>query len=108
MRKDLKDIQEQKDLLMIGMSDVPLDSKEYKKMMANYKTLVETEEVIKEGKRKRGPLEILYKVVTIAISAAGVILVPNMLANKSYQQEQDMKLKNGSIWNLIGKRFDKN
>ena len=105
MRKDLKDLREQKELLMLGMNGVPLDSKEYAQMMSQYKLMVETEETIKKGKSERGVLSTVLKVGSFVVTAAGVILVPQLLAEKSYQAEKDMSLKNGTIWNLIGKNF---
>lgn len=52
MSKDLRDLKAQKDWLVKGLSDVPLDSIEYEQMLKQYKTVVETEEMIKKGKVK--------------------------------------------------------
>ena len=107
MRKDLRDIQDQKDSLIAAMnrSDVALDGPGYEQALKNYKMLVETEEIIKDGRRKRGPLEVVLKIGGFLVTAAGVILVPQLLAEKAYEGEKDMSLKNGTIWNLIGKNF---
>lgn len=105
MRKDLKDIETQKTFLVNGMSDVPVDSKEYEQMLKQYKTLVETEEMIRKGKKERSPFEIVYKILTLGVSILGVVFVPLSLGKLAYDNDQDMSMKNGTIWNLVGKKF---
>lgn len=105
---DLKDIRTQKEFLMEGLSSVPLDSKMYAQMLEQYKKLTETEETIKDGKRKRGLLETTLKVGAFCVTAAGALLVPQVLANMAYQKEAEFQTKNGTVWNLIGKDFSKN
>lgn len=44
-------------------------------------------------------------VLGVVISAIGSIAVPIILAKVAYTEENDMKIKNGTVWNLIGKKF---
>lgn len=103
MKKDLKDIQQHKAWLMQGMSSVPLDSAEYAKMNQQYKLLCDAEDVIKKG--KKSPFDAIYKVLTLLVSIAGAVFVPLSLGQLAYKNEQDMSLKNGTVWNLIGRTF---
>lgn len=114
MRKDLQDIKDQKDSLIAAMNrpDVYLDGDGYKRALENYKILVETEnsilkteEEIKKSRNDRSPLDWLLKIGGFIVTAVGVIFVPQLLADKAYDAEKDMSLKNGTIWNLIGKDF---
>lgn len=107
MNKDLKDLRQQKDVLITSMNKLPKDSNNYEQLLKNYRQCVETEEIIRKGKRERGPLETGLKIGTLLVSVAGAIVVPQILADKSYDNEKDMSIKNGTIWNLIGRRFDK-
>lgn len=113
-KKDLRDIQDQKDTIMaaINRPDVYLDSDGVKRCFENYKLLIETEnsillreEEIKKSRNDRSPLEWILKIGGFVVTAIGVIFVPQILANKAYDAEKDMNLKNGTIWNLIGKDF---
>lgn len=103
MRKDLKTIEKHKEWLDEGMSSVPLDSIEYQKMLDNYSKLVDTEEKIRKGKKDRSPGDVIYKVLTLGVSILGAVFVPLKLGQMAYKNEQDMNLKNSTVWNLIPK-----
>lgn len=114
MNKDLRDIQDQKDSLIAAMNrpDVYLDGEGYKRALENYKILVETEnsilkteEEIKKSKNDRSPLDWLLKIAGFVVTAIGVIFIPQILADKAYDNEKELNLKNGTIWNMIGKDF---
>lgn len=113
-KKDLKNIQDQKDTFMacINRPDVYMDSDGVKRCLENYKLLVETEnsilkteEDIRKSKNDRSPLDWILKIGGFIVTAIGVIFIPQILADKAYDAEKDMSLKNGTIWNLIGKDF---
>lgn len=103
MSKDLRDLKAQKDWLVKGLSDVPLDSIEYEQMLKQYKTVVETEEMIKKGKSERSPFNVVYKVLMIGVSVLGAVFVPLKLGSMAYDNEKEMSLKNATVWNLIPK-----
>lgn len=76
---------------------------DYDTVLKRYRELVETREKIKDGKNKRSLFPVLLEA---SISAATGIGVPLALGHLSYKNDQDLNLKNGSIWGLIGKKFD--
>lgn len=102
-RKDLERIEKHKEWLDEGMSSVPLDSIEYQKMLDSYGKLVDTEEKIRKGKKERSPMDVVFKVLTLGVSILGAVFVPLKLGSMAYQNEQDMNLKNNTVWNLIPK-----
>lgn len=104
-KKDLEIIQEQKDSIIESMSMYADDSEEYGRLQDRLNKYIEMEEKILSGKRSRGWLDTALKIGTFGVSLAGAILVPNMLANKAYANDAEFKLKNGTIWNLIGRSF---
>ena len=109
-RKDLKNIEEKKSQLMDKMDNVSMESDEFEQALKNYKMLVETEENIRDGRNKRSSERVstAVKVGGFVVSAVAAVGVPIYLADKAYQHDQNLEMKNGTIWNLIGKRFDKN
>lgn len=109
-RNDLNDISEKKGQLVDHMDNVAIESDEFEQALKNYKMLVETEQTIRDGKNKRGSERIGtgVKIGGFLVSAVAAIGVPVYLANKAYEHDQNLEMKNGTIWNLIGKRFDKN
>lgn len=70
---------------------------------------------LEEEQRKQKEESSLFKkiwpifldVANMSVKVAGAIAVPLTIANLSYAKEEDMKLKNGSVWGLLGKKFDK-
>lgn len=46
-------------------------------------------------------------VLDIGIKVAGVVLVPIYVVTKAYDGDKDMKLVNGRIWNMLGRKFDR-
>lgn len=107
---DLKDIKNQKKQLIEVMSEEEPGSEEYKKALETYKLLIETETTVRDSRSKRNSEGVgtMVKVGTLIVSGLAAIGVPIYLAERAYQhEEQNMDMKNGTIWNLIGKRFDK-
>lgn len=108
-KSDLKRIDEKKNQLVDHMDQVSMDSDEFELALKNYQRLVETENAIKDGKNKRSSERAGtgLKIGTLIVSAVAGIGIPIYLANMSYEHDQRLDMKNGSIWNLIGKKFDK-
>ena len=104
-RNDLKDIDIKKGQLMDQMDNVPTGSDDYERAIRNYKALIETENMVRDGRNKRRSERggFLVKVGTLLVSAAACIGVPLVLADKAYEHDQSLDMKNGTIWNLIGK-----
>ena len=106
-RKDLKDIRKQKDAVLERMSQFHEYGDDYKHLLKRYQDLVVAEETILKGynERANNGIGTVVKIAGLAISAVAGIGVPVYLANKAYDEEADLKLKNGTVWNLIGKSF---
>ena len=108
-RNDLKDVDEKKGYLMDKMDNCPTDSDEFERCLKNYKMLIETENTIRDGRSNRRSERVGtgVKIGTLIVSAVAAIGIPLVLADKAYEHDQNMDMKNGTIWNLIGKKFDK-
>lgn len=108
-RNDLKDIDEKKGYVLDKMDNVPTESDDFERAVKNYKVLIETENTIRDGRsvRRSERIGTVVKVGTFIVSSVSAIGVPIYLAHLAYRNDQQMNLKNGTIWNLIGKKFDK-
>ena len=108
-KSDLKCIDEKKGQLVDHMDQVSMDSDEFETALKNYQRLVETENQIRDGKNKRNSERVGtgVKIGTLLVSAVAAVGVPVYLSHVAYEHDQNLEMKNGSIWNLIGKRFDK-
>lgn len=106
-RKDLKDIRREKDEILVKMRQFPEYGDDYRQLLERYRDLILTEQEIMNGSNERtnNGLGTVLKVAGVAVSAIAGIGVPIYLADKAYDEEKQMKLKNGTIWNLIGKAF---
>lgn len=104
-RNDIMDINVKKGQLMDHMDNCETDSDEFEKAIKNYKALIETENMVRDGRNKRRSERAgtIVKIGTLIVSAAAAIGVPLVLADKAYEHDQNMDLRNGTIWNLIGK-----
>ena len=67
--------------------------------------LKQTEDLVKQNEMLTTKVKAVCTVLGVVISAIGSIAVPIILAKVAYTEENDMKIKNGTVWNLIGKRF---
>lgn len=67
--------------------------------------LKQTEDLVKQNEMLTTKVKAVCSVLGVMISAIGSIAVPIILANIAYTEENDMKIKNGTVWNLIGKKF---
>ena len=67
--------------------------------------LKQTEDLVKQNEMLTTKVKAVCSVLGVAISAIGSIAVPIILAKVAYTEENDMKIKNGTVWNLIGKKF---
>ena len=106
--KDLRDIRKQKNAILNTLTKLDPEYEDFKVALQNYNTLCETEQAILTGANERGnnTASTILKGVGIAATTATAIFVPLALADKAYDEEVNFKLKNGTIWNLIGKKFD--
>lgn len=95
--------------LIDQMDNVPTGSDDFEQALKNYKLLVETEDTIRNGRNNRRSERVGtgVKIGTLLVSAVAAIGIPLILADKAYENDQELKMKNGTIWNLIGKKFDK-
>lgn len=101
-QKQLKDIDNQMTALMEGMTSVPLDSEEYRKLQAQYSQFAELRDSL--TKSDKG-FNRVTKVLEIGVSAVGVFVTPLMLGLMSTENDKQMKIVNGRVANLIGKVF---
>lgn len=67
--------------------------------------LKQTEDLVKQNEMLTTKVKAVCTVLGVVISAIGSIAVPIILAKVAYTEENDMKIKNGTVWNLIGKKF---
>ena len=67
--------------------------------------LKQTEDLVKQNEMLTTKVKAVCTVLGVVISAFGSIAVPIILAKVAYTEENDMKIKNGTVWNLIGKKF---
>lgn len=67
--------------------------------------LKQTEDLVKQNEMLTTKVKAVCTVLGVVISAVGSIAVPIILAKVAYTEENDMKIKNGTVWNLIGKKF---
>jgi len=67
--------------------------------------LKQTEDLVKQNEMLTTKVKAVCSVLGVVISAIGSIAVPIILAKVAYTEENDMKIKNGTVWNLIGKKF---
>ena len=67
--------------------------------------LKQTEDLVKQNEMLTTKVKTVCSVLGVVISAIGSIAVPIILAKVAYTEENDMKIKNGTVWNLIGKKF---
>lgn len=67
--------------------------------------LKQTEDLVKQNEMLTTKVKAVCSVLGVVISAVGSIAVPIILAKVAYTEENDMKIKNGTVWNLIGKKF---
>lgn len=67
--------------------------------------LKQTEDLVKQNEMLTTKVKSVCTVLGVVISAIGSIAVPIILAKVAYTEENDMKIKNGTVWNLIGKKF---
>ena len=67
--------------------------------------LKQTEDLVKQNVMLTTKVKAVCSVLGVVISAVGSIAVPIILAKVAYTEENDMKIKNGTVWNLIGKKF---
>ena len=67
--------------------------------------LKQTEDLVKQNEMLTTKVKAVCTVLGVVISAIGSIAVPIILAKVAYAEENDMKIKNGTVWNLIGKKF---
>ena len=67
--------------------------------------LKQTEDLVKQNEMLTTKVKAVCTVFGVVISAIGSIAVPIILAKVAYTEENDMKIKNGTVWNLIGKKF---
>lgn len=67
--------------------------------------LKQTEDLAKQNEMLTTKVKAVCTVLGVVISAIGSIAVPIILAKVAYTEENDMKIKNGTVWNLIGKKF---
>ena len=65
----------------------------------------QTEDLVKQNEMLTTKVKAVCTVLGVVISAIGSIAVPIILAKVAYTEENDMKIKNGTVWNLIGKKF---
>ena len=67
--------------------------------------LKQTEDLVKQNEMLTTKVKAVCTVLGVVISGIGSIAVPIILAKVAYTEENDMKIKNGTVWNLIGKKF---
>ena len=67
--------------------------------------LKQTDDLVKQNEMLTTKVKAVCTVLGVVISAVGSIAVPIILAKVAYTEENDMKIKNGTVWNLIGKKF---
>lgn len=107
-RNDLKAIEAEKAHLLTTLCKLDPEYDDYKRALDAYNTLVQTEQAIRSGSNERSNnwIGTVMKGLGIAGSVFVGVFVPLTLADKAYDEEKQFKLKNGTIWNLIGKKFD--
>ena len=107
-RKELKAIQKQKEQVLNTLVKLDPEYEDYKVALQNYTALCDAEQAIltSANERSNNTAGTLLKGLGIAATTATAIFVPLTLADKAYDEEKAFKLKNGTIWNLIGKKFD--
>lgn len=106
--KDLHDIRKQKDHILNTLLKLDPEYEDYRVALQNYKALVEAEQAIMTGSNERSNNTAgnIIKGIGMAAGTATAFLIPLILADKAYDEEKAFKMKNGTIWNLIGKKFD--
>lgn len=103
-RKRLKEIHQQQELLMNQMKELPADSDTYRRLHEEYARFLEEEEnLLKSGKW----FDRILQILGIGVSIGATFVMPAWLACKASDDDKNMKMVNGRIWNLIPKRNSK-
>lgn len=99
-RKELKLIREQKRQILEQLADTDSDSSEYECMCKNLTLLNSMEEVTMNGKKNRSWLPNILQVLLGILGIAGSVAGTVYLGQLAYENDNEMKLKDGSVWNL--------
>lgn len=109
-KKEKEFLVHQEEVLRLALSKAEAGSEEYTILWNQYVAIANT---LHDLEKNNVPwLDIVDKVVTacgVVIAGIGTIVVPMELAKMAYtNEEEDARLPNGRIWNLIPKNSFRN
>lgn len=99
----LKELDHELDVLMESMRAVPPDSDVYLDLLKRYEELLRLREELKPAAKG---WSIADSILDKGIRIAGSIGVPLFLGWLAYSGDRELKMANGRVWNLVGKKFD--
>lgn len=99
-KKELKLIRGQKRDILEQMNETDMDSAEYERMCKALKKLTSIEEEIMNGRKTRSWVPQILQVILGLLGIAGSVAGTVYLGQLAYENDNEMKLKDGAVWNL--------
>lgn len=102
-KQRLAEIDLELDALAASMESLPKDSEAYRSVQNRYGTFLQMRDDLEKSPKV---IRVIREVVDTGLRVCGTIGVPLFLGWLAYNGDKDLKMVNGRVWNLVGRKFD--